>query len=109
MRIRLSARRCEVPADVQERATQLVSKLVKYDPRLSSAEVVFEIEKHVHRVDGVLSVDRDEPVVARGEGADFREAVDLLVDRLAKVLRRRRTQRKRQPRRPPVLPEVVPE
>jgi ribosomal subunit interface protein len=92
VRVQIAARHCEVPEPVLARTEQQVKKLAKYDPRVSAAEVVFEIEKHVKRVEGILSIDRDEPVVARGEGDDFRLAVDQLVDRLARMLRRRRSQ-----------------
>ena len=91
MRIQLSARRCDVPNAVRERTADLVGKLTKYDPRLSSAEVTFEIVKHVYRTEAILSVDHEEPFVASGEGDDFRRAVDQMVDRLARMLRRRRS------------------
>ena len=56
--------------------------------------MVFEVEKHLKKVDAILKVDREEPVVAGGEGAEFREAVDQMVDRLSRMLRRRRKQKK---------------
>lgn len=92
MRVQLTARHCDVPEPVRERTEDLVTRLTRYDPRLSSADIVFEIEKHLHKVEGVLSIDGDENVVAHGDGSDFKAAVDQLVDRLAKMLRRRRSQ-----------------
>jgi ribosomal subunit interface protein len=94
MRVQIAARRCEIPDTVRTRTEQQIGKLSKYEPRLSGAEVVFEIEKHVKKVEAVLSVDRDEPVVAKGEGGEFREAVDQMVDRLTRILKRRRSQKK---------------
>ncbi len=93
MRIQIAARRCEIPDTVRARAEEQLEKLSKYDPRLSGAEVTFEMEKHLKKVEAVLRVERDEPVVAGGEGQEFREALDLMVDRLAKILRRRRSLR----------------
>ena len=55
--------------------------------------MVFEVEKHRRMVDAVLKVDREEPVLASGEGAEFKEAVDQMVDRLSRILRRRRKQK----------------
>lgn len=110
MRVQLSARRCEVPEAVRSRTETLLKKLTRYDPRLSSAEVKFEIEKHLHLVEAILSVHGEAPVVARGEGPDFRIAADQVVDRLAKTLRRRRSQvRNHQASRPPLQPDGVPE
>jgi ribosomal subunit interface protein len=94
MRVQIAARRCEVPDTVRSRTEDQIGKLAKYDPRLSGAEVVFEVEKHLKKVEAVLTVDRGEPVVARGEGTEFREALDQMVDRLTGILKRRRSHKK---------------
>ena len=92
MRIQITARHCEIPEDLRRRTDARLRKLTRYDPRLSAASVRFELEKHVRRAEAILSVDREGPVVAHGEGQDFREAADQLLDRLARILRRRRSQ-----------------
>jgi ribosomal subunit interface protein len=94
MKIQIAARHCEIPSPVRERTEEQMGKLSRYEPRISSAEVVFETEKHLKKVEAILKVDREEPVVAKGEGTEFREAVDQMVDRLSRMLRRRREQRK---------------
>jgi ribosomal subunit interface protein len=94
MRVMIAARRCEVPQSVLSRAEEQLGKLSRYEPRLSGAEVVFEMEKRLKRVEAVLKVDRDEPVVAGGEGDEFRDALDQMVDRLSRMLKKRRSQRK---------------
>lgn len=91
MRVRIAARHCEVPDSARSRAETQVGKLTKFEPRLSAAEVTFEVEKHLKIVEAVLTIDREEPVVAKGEGPEFRQAVDLMTDRLAKILKRRRS------------------
>jgi ribosomal subunit interface protein len=92
MRVQITARRCEIPDALRARTEAVVQKLSKYDARVSAAEIVFEEERHNKKAEGVLSVDRDEAVVASAEAADFPAALDQLVDRLAKILRRRRSQ-----------------
>jgi ribosomal subunit interface protein len=94
MRVKIAARHCEVPETIRNRTEQQLGKLSKYEPRLSGAEVTFEVEKHRKKVDAILKVDREEPVLAGGEGAEFREAVDQMIDRLSRMLRRRRKQLK---------------
>ena len=94
MRVQIAARHCEIPDTVRQRTEEQLGKLSKYEPRLSGAEVVFEVEKHRKKVDAILKVDREEPVLASGEGAEFREAGDQMVDRLSRMLRRRRKQMK---------------
>ena len=51
-------------------------------------------EVPLKKVEAVLSVDRGEPVVAKGEGPEFREAVDQMVDRLTRMLKRHRSHKK---------------
>ena len=94
MRVQIAARHCEIPDAVRSRTEEQLGKLSRYDPRLTGAEVVFEVVKHLKKVDAILKVEREEPVVAGGEGAEFREAVDQMVDRLSRMLRRRRKLRK---------------
>lgn len=94
MRVQIAARHCEVPDTIRTRTEEQLGKLSKYEPRLSGAEVVFEVEKHLKKVDAILKVDREEPVLAKGEGVEFREALDQMVDRLSRILRRRRKQMK---------------
>jgi ribosomal subunit interface protein len=94
MRVQIAARHCEIPDAVRDRTEEQLGKLSKFESRLSGAEVVFEMEKHVKRVEAVLKVDREEPPVASGEGIEFREAVDQMVDRLSRMLRRRRSQKR---------------
>jgi len=90
MRVQIAARHCEVPEPVLERARTRLAGLVRYDPRLSAAEVVFEEERHRKRVEVILSVDGREPIVAGGEGTDFQGALDLTLDRASRKLRRLR-------------------
>jgi len=106
MRVKIAARHCEVPDPVRVRTEEQLGKLSKYDPRLSGAEVVFEVQKHLKKVDAILKVDREEPVLASGEGVEFREAVDQMVDRLSRMLRRRRKQRKDYHRPSPADPPI---
>ncbi len=107
MRVQIAARHCEVPEAVRDRTEEQLGKLSRYEPRLSGAEVVFEVEKHLKKVDAILKVDREEPLVASGEGMEFREAVDQMVDRLSRMLRRRRKQKKDYHRSSPTEPPTL--
>jgi ribosomal subunit interface protein len=93
MRIQIAARQCEIPESVRSRTEDQVGKLSKYEPRLSGAEVVFRTEKHLKKVEAVLKVHGDEPVVAGGEGGEFKEALDVMLDHLSRILKRRRSQK----------------
>ena len=92
MRVQIAARHCEIPDKVRGRTEEQIGRLIRYEPRLSAAEIVFDTMKHTKRVEAVLSIDRDEPVVASGEGTEFKAALDQMVDRLSRILRQRRSQ-----------------
>jgi ribosomal subunit interface protein len=92
MRVQIVARQCEVPPVVRDRTQEQIPRLARFDQRLSSGEVIFEEQRHLKKVEGVLSVDGQEPVVARGEGTEFRPALDQMLERLQRILRRRRDQ-----------------
>ena len=94
MKIRMTTRRCDVDDGTLERAEDRLSRLVRFESRLTSAEVVFVEERHAKRVEAVLTVDGSEPVVASAEASEFGEAVDRLQDRLDRILRKRRAQRR---------------
>jgi ribosomal subunit interface protein len=94
LRVQIAARHCDVPDSVRRRTEEQIGRLAKYDPRVGAAEVVYEEEKRTKKVEVVLSVDRSEPVVARGEGEEFRTALDKAVDRLSRMLKRQRDQAK---------------
>jgi ribosomal subunit interface protein len=94
LRVQVAARHCEIPDSVRTRTEEQIERLAKYDPRVGSAEVVYEEEKRVRRVEVILSILGGEPVVARGEGEEFRTALDKVVDRLGRILRRQRSQAK---------------
>jgi ribosomal subunit interface protein len=92
MRVQIAARRCDVPESIRSRADEQAARLTRYEPRLSGVEIVFEIEKHVKRVEGIMTIDGTNPLVARGEGSEFRAALDQMLDRAARMLRRQREQ-----------------
>ncbi len=67
-----------------------MERLPKYDPRVSSAEVIFDEEKHTRKVEAILSVHGGPPVVAHAEEREFLNALDRVADRLSTQLRRTR-------------------
>lgn len=94
MRVQVTARHCEIPDSVRTRTEEQIVRLAKYDPRIASADIVYEEVKRVRRVEVIVSIHGGEPVIARGEGEEFRTALDKVVDRLSRILRRQRAQAK---------------
>jgi ribosomal subunit interface protein len=82
-----------VPPDVLERTEEQMTSLSKYSPRASAVDVVYMEEKHSKVAEVVVHIDGGEPVVARGEGDEFRTALDRVVDHASRRLRRQRERR----------------
>lgn len=106
MRVQIAARHCDIPDSLRARAEEQVLRLAKYDPRVSTAEVVFEEEKVVRRVEVLLGVHGGAPVVARGEDPDFLTALDKVIARLGRRLKRQRD-RKTNHKAPPLSDGVA--
>lgn len=101
MRVQIAARHCEVPADVRERTEVQVASLQKYSPRASAADVVYTEEKLDKVVEIIVHIHGEEPVVATGRDPDFRAALDQVIERAGRMLRKQRerhTDHQAQPR-----------
>ena len=94
MRVQITERRCDVPGDVLRRTENQIQSLTKFEQRATAADVVFTEERHSRRVEVIIHVDGSEPVVAHGDGTEFRTALDQAVDRLGRKLRRQRKRRR---------------
>ena len=101
MRVQITARHCDVPKDVLERTETQIRSLAKYQARASAADVVYSEEKLMRKVEVIVHIDGAEAVVAHGEGTEFRPALDAVVERLSRRLRRQR-ERRRDHKAPPL-------
>jgi len=93
LRVQITARHCEVPEDVLERTESQVQALTKYSPRASAADVVYTEEKLTKTAEIIMHIHGGEPVVAQGEGSEFRSALDEMIERISRRLRRQRERR----------------
>ena len=94
MEVRITSRHATLPESLRVRAEKLLSKLSKFDDRASVVEVVFDEVKNSKRVEGILHIDRSDPIVATGKGDDFNEALSQVSQRLGSQLRKLHAQAK---------------
>lgn len=94
MRITITERHCQIPSRVRARTESGVGGLTKYEERATAAEVVFSDERHTKKAEIIVHIDGAPHVVARGEGTDFRSAIDQATDRAKRMLRDQREQRR---------------
>ena len=84
-----------------ERTEGQIQGLAKYEPRASAADVTYSEEKLVRAVEVLIHVDGAEPVIAHGEAAEFRDALDQVVSHMSRRLRKQR-ERRRDHQAPPL-------
>ena len=94
MEVRITSRHTTLPESLRARTQELLSKLKKYDARVSVVEVVFDEEKNSKKIEGILHIDRSDPIVASGEGDEFSEALSQVNERLVRQLRKLHEQTK---------------
>jgi ribosomal subunit interface protein len=108
VRVTITERQCEVPKRVLDRAESQVAALAKFEQRASHADVVFAEQKRACKAEVIVFVDGAPEVVGRGEGEDFRTALDQGIDRVRRQLREQR-ERRRDHHAPPLSERLAEE
>ena len=98
MQIHLTARHCELAADVRAFAQQRLERLHKYDQRLHEVRVIVSQERKLHTAEITLRVHQQDLVITERH-ADARAAIELAADRLEERMRRSKDKRVKAPRR----------
>lgn len=86
MRTIITARHCEIPDELRERAEEQVGKVAKAAHRPRRAEVVFDADHGVKVVELQLYLPQGQVKVASAEASDFRSALDSAVGKLRNQL-----------------------
>jgi putative sigma-54 modulation protein len=104
MQTTITARHCEIPEGLRERAVTVVERLGKVTPRPMEMTVLFDTDGLEQTAELRLHMAGGEILVAKGDGADHRTALDRAeeklrrqVERAAERPRRPRTQQTRNP------------
>mgnify|MGYP001478769157 FL=1 len=100
MQTRITARHCEISDALKERARTVVERLGSIATRPIESAVVFDTEGPVQTAELRLHVARGDVLVARGEAADHRTALDRAEEKLRRQLAKAST-RPRRTRTPP--------
>lgn len=87
----ISARHFDVSAGLRELVEERFSRLERFEERIGRVEVTLLEEKNRYEVQGDLGIDGGKRVHARAEATDFRTALDKVVDKLGRQLRRNRS------------------
>jgi putative sigma-54 modulation protein len=98
VQIHLTARHCELGANVRAFAQQRLEKLSKYDGGIQEVRVIVSQERKLHTAEITLRA-RQQDVVITESHVDARGAIELAADRLEERMRRSKDKRVRAPRR----------
>jgi len=97
VQITVTARHCEIPDDVRERAGEVADKLARMAHRPQRMEIVFD-EEHQRRVAELkMWLPRGQTLVASAEATDFRTALDRAAEKLRTQLEKAAVRPRRQP------------
>ncbi len=90
MQIKISARHGHLGEDLQGFIEEKARKLLRFFERLSSIEVTVDLgdQEGRHQVEFLVSAEHKHDFVARESHGDIRAAVDLIVEKLEKQLRK---------------------
>ena len=94
MTTRITAHQCEVSPPLRDRAEMLAARWPRFDPAVMDVSFVFQSQGRTHTAEAIVSRRRRQAVVARGEGPDFRVALDQLDEHVKRILKRDRSRRK---------------
>jgi ribosomal subunit interface protein len=100
MRTTITARHCDISDALKERARSVVERLGSIATRPVESAVVFDVEGLVQTAELRLHLSRGEVLIAKGEAADHRSALDRAEERLRRQLEKAST-RPRRTRTPP--------
>lgn len=92
----VTARHCEIPAAVRERARMVMERMAKVAHRPQRAEVIFDVDRQRKRVELKLHLPRGSTRVATAEAADFRTALDRAAAKLRRQVQRTNSRYTRQ-------------
>ncbi len=95
MRVTITARHCEVPAELRERARDLLDRLSKVAARPHDAQVIFGTDHGTPTVELRLHTARSKVHVGTADGADHRSALDRALAKLRRQLDKRPVRRAR--------------
>jgi ribosomal subunit interface protein len=96
MQTTITARHCEISDALRERALAVVERLGNIAPRPMEASVVFDTDGQQQTAELRLHLAGGELLVAGGEAADHRSALDRAEDKLRKQLEKAADRPRRQ-------------
>lgn len=90
MQVVIATRHGEISDRMETQIREELSRLSRFESRVSRVEVTLNREKNRWEVEGLAHVDRADPVHASADGDDLQTLVDQMLDRMTRQLKRLR-------------------
>jgi ribosomal subunit interface protein len=100
VQITITARHCDIPNEVRERAAEVADKLARLASRPQRMEIVFDDDHQRRVVEFRMTLPRAQILIASAEAGDFRTALDRAAEKLRSQLEK---SGQRPPRRQPTV------
>jgi len=95
MPITITARHCELPDQLRERAQEVAARLETRSGRPAEVDIIFDVDAGIPTVEILFRALRQDQLVAGGRGDDHRSALDQAEARLRRQLEKPGTRRQR--------------
>ena len=88
MQVLISGRHMSVGEDVKAYCHEKAEKLTRFYDRVQSIEVILDGKSGTHTAEMIVHADRTDPFVAEEQHEDLHAAIDVVVDKVERQLRR---------------------
>ncbi len=92
--IEVTGRHQQLPDDARDYATDKASKLLRFHNRISRIQIVMDRRKDDSEVEIIVHVDNGHTFVAKETGSGFKSALDPLVAKMGRQLKKDNERRK---------------
>ena len=86
MDIQFNFRHLQPSAELENYCKKRVNRLEKYHNRIDKLHIIFEVQKLDQVVSAVINIPPKHTVKAEGKSEDMYRSIDLLVDKLERIL-----------------------
>lgn len=92
--IEVTSRHQQVSEGTREHATSKAGKLLRFHNRISRIQIVIDRRKDDWEVESIVHVDSGHTFVAKEDGSSFKAALDTLIEKIGRQLKKDNERRK---------------
>lgn len=91
MQTSISGHHIDITDALRQYVEEKISKVERHFDNLISANVVLTVEKHEHKAEATMLIGGGPQIFANASGDDLYAAIDLMIDKLDRQVRRHKT------------------